>query len=134
MVRILYVAVTFRSQRLLMPLHLSTGIIEMLTEAEGSVIVEIEGRRATGRGAVYLSDLWAWPDHSLSHNERDRVLLCILRANLQRIAEVSKRQVLPPIGDGFACARAGLPSLADDAEPLRVSTSDVCQPVRCGNS
>jgi L-alanine-DL-glutamate epimerase-like enolase superfamily enzyme len=74
MARVLDAAVTFRLQRLSMPLHLSTGVVETLTEAEASVVVEVGGRRATGRGAVYLSDLWAWPDHSISHEERDRSL------------------------------------------------------------
>ena len=66
-----------------MPLQLSTGIIELITEAEASVAVEINGRQATGRGAIYLSDLWAWSDHVLSHTERDRTLriLCERIAN-----------------------------------------------------
>jgi L-alanine-DL-glutamate epimerase-like enolase superfamily enzyme len=74
MTRVLDANVSFRSQRLITPLQLSSGTIESLTEASASVTVEVAGRRATGRGAIYLSDMWAWPDDSLSHAERDAVL------------------------------------------------------------
>ncbi len=56
------------------PLHLSSGMITEITEARVRVTVRVNGREATGRGAVYLSDLWAWPEPSLTHEQRDRVL------------------------------------------------------------
>ncbi|MCI0331865.1 MAG: hypothetical protein L0228_01405 [Planctomycetes bacterium] len=74
MAKILDAEVTFRSQRFKMPLQLSSGVIASLTEATAAVAIEIDGRQAIGRGAIYLSDLWAWPDHSRSHEERDLVL------------------------------------------------------------
>lgn len=74
MTRILDADVSFKSQRLITPLQLSSGVIDSLTEATVSVTVESDGRRATGRGCVYLSDLWAWPDDSLMHADRDAVL------------------------------------------------------------
>jgi len=82
MTRILDASVVFQCRRLVQPLQLSSGKIEELTEATASVVVEIDGRRATGRGTIYLSDLWAWPDARLSHDERDRTLrkLCVMIA------------------------------------------------------
>lgn len=74
MTRILDANVSFKAQRLITPLQLSSRAIESLTEAVASVTLEINGRRATGRGAIYLSDLWAWPDDSLSHEEQDAAL------------------------------------------------------------
>lgn len=74
MTKILDASVSFQSQRFITPLQLSSGVIESLTEAVASVTVETDGRRATGRGAIYLSDLWAWPDDSLSHEQRDAAL------------------------------------------------------------
>jgi L-alanine-DL-glutamate epimerase-like enolase superfamily enzyme len=74
--------VTFRHQPFLHPLRLSTGVIAEITEARASVRVSVNGREATGQGAIYLSDLWAWPDPSRSHTERD----AHLRALCERIA------------------------------------------------
>jgi L-alanine-DL-glutamate epimerase-like enolase superfamily enzyme len=83
MAKILDAEVTFRSQRLRVPLHLSSGVIESLTQVDASIALEIEGRQAVGRGAIYLSDLWAWPDQSQTHAERDLVLrrLCEMIAD-----------------------------------------------------
>jgi L-alanine-DL-glutamate epimerase-like enolase superfamily enzyme len=74
MARILDADVNFTSQPLAMPLHLSSGVIRSLTLAEASVVIQINGREATGRGAIYLSDVWAWPDQALTHEQRDKSL------------------------------------------------------------
>lgn len=74
MFEILDAEVSFRSQRLAMPLKLSSGSIESLSQATVSIVGESGGRRATGRGTIFLSDLWAWPDDSLSHEKRDAAL------------------------------------------------------------
>ena len=75
--------VTFHVQPLLRPLVLSSGSITQLTEAQVQVTVQVGSREAVGRGSIYLSDLWAWPSPTLSHEFRDGALhdLC------QRIAE-----------------------------------------------
>src|SRR5690606_1212615 len=64
----------FVEQPLVTPLQLSTGVIERITQASATVTVEVAGRRATGAGCIYLSDLWAWPDLNLSHAQRDEAL------------------------------------------------------------
>lgn len=69
----------FIPRRLAMPLVLSTGAIEEVTEARVAVAVRAGGREAIGRGAIYLSDLWAWPDPSLSHAYRDEILRRLCR-------------------------------------------------------
>lgn len=74
MTTILDASVSFHAQRLAAPLVLSTGTIEELTEATAEVLVEVDGMRATGRGSIYLSDLWAWPSQTLSHPQRDEAL------------------------------------------------------------
>lgn len=74
MISIVDATVTFQSQPLVGPLHLSSGIIRDATQATASVTVEIDGCRAVGRGTVYLSDLWAWPDALQTHHERDQTL------------------------------------------------------------
>ncbi len=70
-------------QTLRRPLILSTGKITEITEAVATVTVRVEGREASGRGAIYLSDLWAWPDPRFSHARRD----ARLRQLCQAIAE-----------------------------------------------
>ncbi len=69
----------FIPRRLAMPLVLSTGAIEEVTEAHVAVAVRAGGREAIGRGAIYLSDLWAWPEPTLSHAQRDEILRRVCR-------------------------------------------------------
>lgn len=72
--RIINAAVEFRHQPFVRPLGISSGQITEITEARAAVTVSVNGREATGRGSIYLSDLWAWPDPSLTHGQRDAVL------------------------------------------------------------
>lgn len=81
-VQVLDAAVSFRNQPFLKPLQISSGTITTITEATTSVWVESGGQKAEGRGSIYLSDLWAWPDPSLSHAQRD----CALRELTSEIA------------------------------------------------
>jgi L-alanine-DL-glutamate epimerase-like enolase superfamily enzyme len=76
---ILNTRVRFCSQSLLHPLIISTGRITELTEAVTEVTVRVDGREATGRGSIYLSDLWAWPDLHLGHDRRDAELRKLCR-------------------------------------------------------
>lgn len=72
--RVLDAKVRFVEQSFLRPLIISSGAITKITEAVAEVTVRVDGREATGRGSMYLSDLWAWPEPSLSHDQRDRRL------------------------------------------------------------
>ncbi len=82
-VRILEARVEFFHRPFVQPLIISSGAITEITEARAHVLVEADGREAWGRGAMYLSDLWAWPEPSLTHDQRDAVL----RDLCQRIAQ-----------------------------------------------
>ena len=101
MAKILDAEVSFRSQRLRMPLHLSSGVIESLTQAEASIAIEIDGREAIGRGAIYLSDLWAWPDHSWSHEVRDRVLRTLCEMIALELPRRLRQEDLHPLELGL---------------------------------
>ncbi len=74
--------VLFIDRRLRIPLRLSSGDITEATEARVEVDLTVDGHAATGRSNIYLSDLWAWPDPSLTHALRD----ARLRARCQQIA------------------------------------------------
>lgn len=81
--QVLDASVTFTYRELRRPLILSTGPITGITEASVEVRVRVNGRVETGCGSIYLSDLWAWPDPTRSHEERD----AILREMCRRMAE-----------------------------------------------
>jgi L-alanine-DL-glutamate epimerase-like enolase superfamily enzyme len=73
--RILRAGVRFVPRTLVTPLVLSTGSIDDLTEAKVSLLIESEsGLQAEGFGTIYLSDLWAWPEPSMSHSDRVAIL------------------------------------------------------------
>jgi len=76
------VEVSFQKQAFLKPLRLSTGLIEQITQATVQARVRVGSKEGIGRGSIYLSDLWAWPDPSLTHDQRDQQL----RAFCQEIA------------------------------------------------
>ncbi len=78
-VKILSAQVEFQDQPFVVPLIISSGEIREITEAVATVTVSVDGCEGTGRGSIYLSDLWAWPDPTLAHGERDRVLRALCR-------------------------------------------------------
>jgi L-alanine-DL-glutamate epimerase-like enolase superfamily enzyme len=71
---ILHADVQFFDRSFRKPLLLSAGPISQVTEARTTVTVRAGGREVTGRGAIYLSDLWAWPDPAIPHPRRDAAL------------------------------------------------------------
>jgi L-alanine-DL-glutamate epimerase-like enolase superfamily enzyme len=87
-VRVVEARVEFEEQPLRTPLVLSTGAISQVSLATATVTVATDdGRRADGRGAMYLSDLWAWPSLVMAHPDRDsamRALCSALAATLPR--------------------------------------------------
>jgi len=77
--QVLDAGVNFIHRELRRPLILSTGPITGVTEASSEVRMRVNGREEIGRGSIYLSDLWAWPDPTHSHEERDAILreMCV---------------------------------------------------------
>lgn len=72
--RVLSASVEFVERAFATPLTISSGTIRTITEAQVRVEVEAGLRRGIGRGSIYLSDLWAWPDASRTHEQRDKIL------------------------------------------------------------
>jgi L-alanine-DL-glutamate epimerase-like enolase superfamily enzyme len=72
--RVLDASVTFTEQPFITPLIISSGAISAISEADATVTVQVGDRTGTGHGSIYLSDLWAWPEPSLTHAQRDAVL------------------------------------------------------------
>jgi L-alanine-DL-glutamate epimerase-like enolase superfamily enzyme len=81
--RVLSAQVEFLPQKFRVPMRLSSGLIETITEARATVRVRVGNVEGEGRGAIYLSDLWSWPDPSRTHEQRDAILrdLCTRMAN-----------------------------------------------------
>ncbi len=72
--RILEAKIQFVEQPFNVPLQLSTGTITVITEASVEVRLRVGSKEAVGKGSIYLSDLWAWPDPEFSHEKRDEAL------------------------------------------------------------
>lgn len=79
--RVIESEVEFIDRKLATPLVLSSGTVAEVTEARVAIVVEADGKTARGRGSIYLSDLWAWPDPALDHAHKDAAL----RALCERI-------------------------------------------------
>ena len=80
-IRVETVEVTFDDERLSVPLHLSKGVIEVITYATVTVRARTRGGAAVqGTGAILLSDVWAFPAPDLTHEEKDRLMRRLCRA------------------------------------------------------
>jgi hypothetical protein len=100
--RICSAETSFIPRRLVTPLQLSTGAIHEITEAQVIVTVETaDGRTGVGRGAIYLSDLWAWPDPAFSHDRRDAVLRSLCEATARELPMLAGIDYLHPLEFGL---------------------------------
>jgi L-alanine-DL-glutamate epimerase-like enolase superfamily enzyme len=117
MFEILEADISFRSQRLARPLKLSSGAIEELTQATVSVLGTVEGRRATGRGTVYLSDLWAWPHDSLLHDERDAALRQLCKSLAVELPNRFGKMKMHPLELGLQLHKWACHELAVEPSP-----------------
>jgi len=98
---ILQADVHFIERPFRVPLHLSTGAITDITEAQATVTVRVGGREATGRGTIYLSDLWSWPKAPLDHAGRDAVLRRVCVEIARRLAEFCGGEAAHPLELGL---------------------------------
>jgi len=79
--RIETVTLTFRDERLAVPLHLSRGVITEVTYAKVGVQARTRsGQPAQGSGAIPLSDLWAFPHPIYSHEQKDEAMRTLCSA------------------------------------------------------
>jgi L-alanine-DL-glutamate epimerase-like enolase superfamily enzyme len=75
------VELTFSDERLATPLHLSKGTISDITYAKVTIQARTRrDQRVQGVGAIFLSDLWAWPSPEYSHADKDAILRDLCRA------------------------------------------------------
>jgi L-alanine-DL-glutamate epimerase-like enolase superfamily enzyme len=72
--KVLHSHAAYQRQPFKTPLVLSSGAIRDLIEVTAGVRVAVAGREATGKGSIYLSDLWAWPGGSHSHEQKEQLL------------------------------------------------------------
>ena len=77
-VRINSVEITFSDEQLAVPLRLSKGVIGEITYAEVTIgLVTRRGNVIAGRGAILLSDVWAFPHPTLDHAAKDNALRAV---------------------------------------------------------
>jgi L-alanine-DL-glutamate epimerase-like enolase superfamily enzyme len=128
MFEILETEVSFRLQRLATPLKLSSGAIEELTQATISVIGAVGGRRASGRGTIYLSDLWAWPDHTLSHERRDAALRQLCERLAADVPKHFRNVKLHPLELGLQLHHLACHDVENDPNPPVLARSMCASP------
>ena len=75
----------FFERQLAVPLVLSSGVITDVCQAQATVTVRVGEREATGRGAVNLSAIWAWPRSSRTVAERVDLLRLTCQAAATRL-------------------------------------------------
>ncbi len=125
-IRVEAVQLQLRHERLATPLQLSRGTITDITYAQVQLTVRTRGGQISqGTGAILLSDLWAFPDPTYSHAEKDaamRTLCEAVAAALRTDGDYSD-----PLVKGYALesllpalireVEAKLPSLAPGSLP-----------------
>lgn len=99
--QIVEASVDFQPQPFIKPLQLSSGVITRITEARAVVRVSVDGKEVTGRGSIYLSDLWAWPDPALDHEHRDAKLRHFSRDIASNLSTLCGDEVAHPLELGL---------------------------------
>lgn len=105
--------VRFERRPFLRPLRLSSGTITDITEARAEVTVTVGGKTATGHGAIYLSDLWAWPDPSRSPAERDAAMRAFAEERAAELPALAGTDSAHPLEAGLRLHRAALNANSD---------------------
>jgi L-alanine-DL-glutamate epimerase-like enolase superfamily enzyme len=132
--------IAFATQPFARALQLSSGVIATITEAQASVTVRANGIEAQGKGSIYLSDLWAWPESPLSHEERDRILRAYCKRIAARLCDWCDGEPSHPLELGLRLHRAleeepnELPTLARAmcGSPFDAAIHDACgKALRC---
>lgn len=86
-VRVEGVEVTFSDERLTVPLHLSKGVIGEITYAEVTMtLITRRDKMAQGRGAILLSDVWAFPHPTLDHEAKDHAMRALCNQLATRLS------------------------------------------------
>ena len=99
---------TFERRPFLRPLRLSSGTITDITEARADVTVTIDGKTATGHGAIYLSDLWAWPDPARTPAGRDAAMRTFAGQRAAALPSIVGGDAGHPLEAGLRLHRAAL--------------------------
>lgn len=128
MFEILQAAISFQPQRLATPLRLSRGAIQQLTQATVSIIGEANGRRASGHGTIYLSDQWAWPESSLTREQRDTTLRQLCERLATELPKYVARTKLHPLDLGLRLHQLACHDLAIAPDPPALARAMCASP------
>ena len=80
------------------PLKFGAVVVEEVPIGYAKVTVENRtGRVATGWGAMFLMDLWAWPVSKASHEAKNRVMVELFDTRIRSVRDLETFQ-LPVIG------------------------------------
>lgn len=115
---ILGAQVTFTRRNFLKPMRLSSGPIHDVTEAVAEVTVSVNGKEATGRGTIYLSDLWAWPDALRTHEDGEAGMRQYCTALAENLASLCGNEAAHSLHLGLRLHRSLHAQEAPDGLPL----------------
>jgi L-alanine-DL-glutamate epimerase-like enolase superfamily enzyme len=118
--------VVFETQPFIKPLILSTGAIDGITLATATVRVRANGRDSIGRGSIYLSDLWAWPDARWSHEQRDRQLRAFVVHLAKHLRDFTSDESLHPLELGLRLHESANHADAPQFAPIPVLARSMC--------
>ena len=121
---VLKARVQFVPQSFVRPLIISSGKITEITEALAEVRVRVAGREALGRGSIYLSDLWAWPDPAFTHNQRDAAPRKLCLEIAQKLAAMCGGEAAHPLELGLRLHE----SVCREKTPPVLARSGPCVP------
>lgn len=108
-------SVEFIEQPFLKPLQISSGLITQATEARVAVTVRVGDLEGTGRGSIYLSDLWAWPGIAPDRIAKDQSMRELCRKIASSLDAFCGSEAAHPLELGLRLHHAvsGLPATPD---------------------
>jgi L-alanine-DL-glutamate epimerase-like enolase superfamily enzyme len=128
--RVLEARVEFFHRPFVHPLIISSGAITEITEARAHVRVLVGNREAWGHGAMYLSDLWAWPEPSLTHAQRDGVLRELCEGIARDLSDLCGGEAAHPMELGMRLHHALVsPSASPPPVPSPVKGEGIVAPL-----
>ncbi len=110
--------ITFKCRNFIKPMILSSGPIYDVTEAVAEVRVSVNGTEATGRGGIYLSDLWSWPHPTRTHEDRDEGMRVFATHAAGNLTDLCGGEPAHPLSLGLRLHQSLQDISSEDGPPL----------------
>jgi L-alanine-DL-glutamate epimerase-like enolase superfamily enzyme len=130
-IRVCEVTTRFSNETARTPLKFGTVVMDAAVLAEARIVVETrDGRRGVGAGAIFLSDVWAFPSPQVPHPVREAAMVELTRRCAKLLGEQRGYghpiDLIRAVDPGFDDLAAGLSRELALAEPLPRLLTLVC--------